>query len=177
MLTLSWFETLKGLWNGEGSKSTLVPKLNQTFWWQQGDPMRALSKPKLGGRRGCTPHALLAAKVVTAQVRPSRLSVGFHHQSQSALSNNPTWANQSVCAPCWKGPRHRQPGPLGKAGRLDAELPWEQCGCVTPTPWHPRTQHTVFNHPLTCVSPYRVHLPEEALVWSARTYYTWRVSK
>lgn len=90
----------------------------------------------------------------------------------TASSNNPAWASQTVHASCWKGPCCRQPDPLGKAGRLDAELPWER-GCVTPTPRHPRARHTAFNHPPSCVSLYSVHLLEETLVWSARTYYTW----
>lgn len=88
-----------------------------------------------------------------------------------ALSASPAWRARHT--PRGKAPCHRQAAPLGREGHLHPELPWEQRGCMTPTPWHPRARHTAFNHPLTCVSPYSMHLPEETLGWSGRTHYTW----
>lgn len=113
-------------------------------------------------------HAPLTAPAVAAQEGPGWLSVGFQCQPQSALEHSPAWrASQRVL--------------LGEQAHVGRQLlwggkgwlPWEQCGCMTPTPWHPRARHTAFNHPLTCISPCRMHLPEETSGWSGRTYHTW----
>lgn len=81
-------------------------------------------------------------------------------------------------SPAWRASQRMLLGEQAHVGRQllwggKGWLPWEQRGCVTPTPWHPRARHTAFNHPLTCVSPCHMHLPEETLGWSGRTYHTW----
>lgn len=112
------------------------------------------------------PTCPLRATAVAAQERPGWLSVGFQCQPQclGALSDSPAWRGSQCMLPGEKGP---------VVGRQHAELPWEQRGWVTPTPWHLRARHTAFNHPLTCVSPCGMHLPEEIWGWSGRTFYTW----
>lgn len=160
----------------QGAESTLVPK---GFDGSSGVPWESWANLQREVEEAA-PHVTLLKQLWSLQKQGQRARRGFSlavPARLTAVSTNHAPANQPVHAPCWKGACRRQPVPLGKAGRLGAELPWEQHGCMTPTPWHPRARHTAFNHPLTCASPYSVHLPEETLVWSARTYYTWCQNK